>query len=98
MKYMGHDIQGDFNYCCGSGDKLNEFSIFANIIAEDGDNVTLERFQKFGELKLRDVTLSRKDFEMYYQKIEPDGKEQQRVSSAKRDEKERRRNSNEMER
>lgn len=77
MKYMGHDVQGDFNYCCGSN-KVDDFSIFANIIAEDEENVTLERFQKFGKLKLRDTTFSRKDFEMYYQKIEPD-KEQMRA-------------------
>lgn len=98
MKYMEHDIQGDFNYCCGSGDKLNEFSIFANIIAEDGDSVTLERFQKFGELKLRDVTLSRKDFEMYYQKIEPDEKERSELRQQSENEKERKQNRNEMER
>lgn len=58
-----------FEYVCFSGDKLNEFSIFANVVSETPDEVTITRFQRFGKLNIGDRTYNRKRFEQYYKKI-----------------------------
>ena len=72
----------DYEYVCFSGDKLNEFSIFANVVSETPDTVTITRFQKFGGLDIGNRTYDRKTFAQYYEKLE-DVKTSERYNSVK---------------
>lgn len=60
-----------FTHICQS-DKLyypDTFSIFARIVEENNESVTIDRFQKFGALPLKRLTISRADFDRYYRPI-----------------------------
>lgn len=60
-----------FTHICQS-DKLyypNTFSIFARIVEENEESVIIDRFQKFGALPLKRLTISRADFDRYYRPI-----------------------------
>ena len=61
-----------FTHICKS-DKLyypDTFSIYARIVEQDDESVTLDRFQKFGALPLKRITISKADFNRYYHTIE----------------------------
>ncbi len=63
--------KAQFTHICQS-DKLyypNTFSIFARIVEETEESVTIDRFLKFGALPLRRITISRADFDRYYRPI-----------------------------
>lgn len=78
MIYKGHELIGHFHCCCRaeSGD-INEFTIFANVIGCTENTVTLERFQKFGIFFIGEITMSKEDFERYYEDILPDNYEEE---------------------
>lgn len=60
-----------FTHICKSDNDYypTTFTIYARVV-EDGDkSVTLDRFQKFGALPLKRITISREDFERYYKPI-----------------------------
>lgn len=68
-------IEVDENYhthICKANGLINEFSIFARVVDKTDDTVTIERYQKFGALKIRNITISKADFKRYYQKIKED--------------------------
>ena len=54
-----------------AGYKIDDFSLFANIIVRTEDTVTYERYMKFGKLKCctNPVTISVEDFNKYYEPI-----------------------------
>lgn len=58
-----------FTHICKARGLINEFSIFAKIVSEDENTVTIDRFQKFGALHIGIITISREDFERYYKEI-----------------------------
>lgn len=65
-------IEVDENYhthICKAKGLVNGFSIFARVVDETDDTVTIERYQEFGALKIRNITISKEDFERYYKKI-----------------------------
>lgn len=45
------------------------FAIFARVIEETADWVTIDRFQKWGAVPCGIVTISRKDFDKYYTRL-----------------------------
>ena len=61
-----------FTHICQSDRELypTTFSIFARVVNETKNSVEIERFQKFGALPLRNITISKEDFKRYYRKIE----------------------------
>ncbi len=65
-------IEVDENYhthICKAKGLINGFSIFARVVDETDDTVTIERYQEFGALKIKNITISKEDFERYYKKI-----------------------------
>lgn len=65
-------IEVDENYhthICKAKGLVNGFSIFARVVDETDDTVTIERYQEFGALKIRNIMISKEDFERYYKKI-----------------------------
>ena len=64
-----------FSHICQSDRELypTAFSIFARVVNETKDSVEIERFQKFGALPLRNITISKKDFKRFYREIEKQG-------------------------
>lgn len=46
------------------------FSIYSRLIDENEDSVTIDRYQKFGALPIGKITISKKDFERYYKRID----------------------------
>ena len=48
------------------GKKIDDFTLFANIINRTNETVTYERFMKFGDLACGKVTIPISEFEKYY--------------------------------
>lgn len=70
--FKAKSVNTDENYythICKAEGLINEFSIFARVVDETDDTITIERFQMFGALKIRNITISKQDFERYYKKI-----------------------------
>lgn len=63
--------KSQFTHICKSDNDYypTTFSIYARVIGENDRSVTIDRFQKFGALPLKRITISRKDFERYYKPI-----------------------------
>lgn len=63
--------KAQFTHICQPGRLyyLDTFSIFARIVEESEESVTIDRFQKFGALPLKRITISRNDFDHYYRPI-----------------------------
>ena len=63
--------ENPFTHICKSDKEIYPscFAIYARIISEDKDSVTIDRFSKWGAVHIGEVTLSRKDFERYYKEI-----------------------------
>lgn len=55
-------------YMCEDG-KLDSDTIFARIIDETDDTVTLERYQKFGTVQISNYTFSKQNFNDLYEDI-----------------------------
>ena len=53
-------------YVCKHGNVIDEFAIFAIIMSETKTGVCLERYQKFGKLRLVETWMTREVFEEYY--------------------------------
>lgn len=66
----GDIIVDNFTHICKGNGPVNEFSIFANIVKDNGDTVTIERYQSFGNLNIPNITLSKDEFNSYYEPIE----------------------------
>lgn len=66
----GDIIVDNFTHICKGNGSVNEFSIFANIVKDNGDTVTIERYQRFGNLNIPNITLSKDEFISYYEPIE----------------------------
>ena len=65
-------IEVDENYythICKARGLIDEFSIFARVVDQTENAVTIERYQKFGALKIGNITISKHDFERYYKPI-----------------------------
>lgn len=45
------------------------FAIYARIISENEDSVTIDRFSKWGAVHIGKLTLSRENFEEYYKEM-----------------------------
>lgn len=60
-----------FTHVCKSDNEVYPscFAIYARIIEETDDWVTIDRFQKWGAVPCGIVTVSRKDFDRYYKEI-----------------------------
>lgn len=60
-----------FTHICKSDKDLypTTFSIYARVVEDYGQSVTIERFQKFGALPLSSITISKDDFNRYYKPI-----------------------------
>lgn len=69
-KYKGHILTKKFDYCCGSGNKHLEHSVFANIISKTEDTVKIERATGFGIVKWTDTEFRKNEFYKLYDKIE----------------------------
>lgn len=69
-KYKGHILTKKFDYCCGSNNTHLERSVFANIINETEDTVTIERTTEFGTVKWTDIEFRKNEFHKLYDKIE----------------------------
>lgn len=68
-KEMPDGDKKNFDYVCAEkGKPHDDFTIFANIISEDQNFVTIERYQKFGKFKLNNTTMSKDTFYEYYKK------------------------------
>lgn len=51
--FEGNILSKPFRYVCKpKGENADEFTIFANILEVTDDSVVLERYQKFGKLKI----------------------------------------------
>lgn len=63
--------KAQFTHICKSDNDYypTTFSIYARIVDEDDKSVTLDRFQKFGALPLKSITISKEDFCRYYKPI-----------------------------
>ena len=63
--------KAQFTHICKSDNDYypTTFSIYARIVDEDDKSVTLDRFQKFGALPLKSITISKEDFYRYYRPI-----------------------------
>ncbi len=58
-----------FTHICKSKGLVNGFSIFAKVLKSDDENVTIDRFQKFGALHIGAITISKSNFDLYYDSI-----------------------------
>ncbi len=65
---MEHEISLELNYVCRNSEPDNEFTLFAKILGETEDKVTIQRYMRWGKLDCGVATLSRKDFELFYEK------------------------------
>lgn len=70
-EFSAEEALKNFDYvCCGEDGEITEFSVFANILAEDNvheeGRVTFQCFQKFGAFYTGEKTFSRSLFDMYY--------------------------------
>lgn len=63
--------KAQFTHICKSDNDYypTTFSIYTQIVDEDDKSVTLDRFQKFGALPLKSITISKEDFYRYYRPI-----------------------------
>lgn len=63
--------KAQFTHICKSDNDLypTTFSIYARLVEDYGKSVTIERFQKFGALPLKSITISKDDFDRYYKPI-----------------------------
>lgn len=63
--------KAQFTHICKSDNDYypTTFSIYARIVDENDKSVTLDRFQKFGALPLKSITISKEDFYRYYRPI-----------------------------
>ena len=68
--------KAQFTHICKSDNDYypTTFSIYARIVDEDDKSVTLDRFQKFGALPLKSITMSKNDFDGYYKQIKESDK------------------------
>lgn len=60
-----------FTHICKSDNDYypTTFTIYARVVEENENSVTLDRFQKFGALPLKRITISIEDFERYYKPL-----------------------------
>lgn len=60
-----------FTHICKSDNDYypTTFTIYARVVEYDNNSVTIDRFQKFGALPLKRITISREDFDRYYKPI-----------------------------
>ena len=60
-----------FTHVCKSDKDLypTTFTIYARVVDQNDESVTLDRFQKFGALPLKRITISKADFNRYYQTV-----------------------------
>lgn len=57
-------------HCTDNGFVIDSFALFANVVSETEDTVTYTRYGNFGRIKPHKlVTVSRKEFERYYQSM-----------------------------
>lgn len=68
--------KAQFTHICKSDNDYypTTFSIYARIVDENDKSVTLDRFQKFGVLPLKSITISKEDFDRYYKPIKKSDK------------------------
>lgn len=68
--------KAQFTHICKSDNDLypTTFSIYARLVEDYGESVTIERFQKFGALPLKSITISKDDFDRYYKPIKESDK------------------------
>lgn len=68
---INNDITDEFTHVCKSDkDKFPScFAIYARVVEQTFDWVTIDRFQKWGAVHCGIVTISRKDFERYYTRL-----------------------------
>ena len=68
--------KAQFTHICKSYNDLypTAFSIYARLVEDYGKSVTIERFQKFGALPLKSITISKDDFDRYYNPIKKSDK------------------------
>lgn len=66
--------KAQFTHICKSDNDYypTTFSIYARIVDENDKSVTFDRFQKFGALPLKSITISKEDFYRYYRPIKGD--------------------------
>lgn len=63
--------ENPFTHICKSDKEIYPscFAIYARIISENKDSVTIDRFSKWGAVHIGKLTLSRENFERYYKEI-----------------------------
>jgi len=80
----------DFKYICMAEDgKPTEFSILANIVADHGDRVEIERYQRFGKLDIGNANMSIENFEDFYDVIDDEISKKLKSKNASRSDYER---------
>lgn len=61
----------NFKYICAchpdEGIKVNDFSLFADIINETENTVTYRRYMKFGQLDCGTLTVTKEEFFYFYE-------------------------------
>lgn len=64
-------VDKPFTYICKSNKEIypSQFAIYARIIEETDDSVTLDRFQKWGAVHCGVITISHEDFNKYYKRL-----------------------------
>lgn len=65
-------IDNPFTHICKSCKEIypSQFAIYARIIKETDDSVTIDRFQKWGVVHCGVATISREDFNKYYKRLQ----------------------------
>lgn len=68
--------KSQFTHICKSDNDSypTTLSIYAKLVEDQGQSVTIERFQKFGALPLKSITISKDDFDRYYKPIKESDK------------------------
>lgn len=74
MWYKGQKIEGDYDYILKEGDGVNVLDVFANIIKQTEENVTVERFINYGRHQLPTVVIPLCTFEKKYSLIKENEK------------------------
>lgn len=64
--------KAQFTHICKSDRERypTEFSLYSRVIEMDENTVTVERFVKFGAIPIGKITISKKEFNIYYKRLE----------------------------
>lgn len=73
MVYREKELAGDFQFIFTKDnvapERIDGFTVFANVVEQDEYFVTVARYQNFGRLRISDITISTGEFEDSFLRI-----------------------------